>query len=125
MSDQLTILAVDDVDANLRLMRSVLGMENYNVLTAENGVQALSIAESARPDLILLDINMPVMDGLEACQKLKENAALVHIPVIFLTALDDPETVIKGLSLGRSIMLPSLLMPANYCRVCVCTYQPS
>lgn len=95
-----TLLAVDDTPDNLSLMSELL-KDRYKVKIANNGEKALKIAESASPpDLILLDIMMPGMDGYEVCQRLKEQPATRDIPVIFLTAKTDPEDEKKGLDLG-------------------------
>lgn len=95
-----SILVVDDTPFNLTLMSAVLS-KHYNVLTASSGPQALDMLQSTRrPDLILLDIMMPAMDGYEVCRRLKANPATANIPVIFLTAnvaSDDEE---KGFELG-------------------------
>lgn len=82
-----TILVVDDEILNLRLMEGLLEV-NYSVLTSPDGVGAIQKAIESIPDLILLDIMMPVMDGFEVCRQLKENHLTANIPVIFLTSLD-------------------------------------
>ena len=95
-----SILVVDDTPDNLSLMSELL-LERYHVRVANSGERALRIAQSAAPpDLILLDIMMPHMDGYEVCQRLKENAATRAIPVIFLTAKVSAEDEERGLSLG-------------------------
>ncbi len=95
-----TVLVVDDTPDNLSLMSELLEDE-YRVRIANNGAKALKIAGSANPpDIILLDIMMPVMDGYEVCRSLKENAATRDIPLIFLTAKAQVEDEMKGFSLG-------------------------
>ncbi len=94
------VLVVDDVPANVKLLEAKLSAEYYEVITAVNGQQALEVAEAEMPDIILLDVMMPVMDGFTACRKLKENARLRHIPVIMITALDQPSDRVQGLSSG-------------------------
>ncbi|MEI6387178.1 MAG: response regulator, partial [Spirochaetota bacterium] len=95
-----TILVVDDQQQNLVIMGDLL-MGDYMVKIATRGETALRIARSDRkPDLILLDIMMPVMDGYEVCRQLKADPATSVIPVIFLTARIDEEDERKGLSLG-------------------------
>ncbi len=95
-----TVLVVDDTPDTLSLMSNLLEDE-YRVRIATNGTKALKIAISENPpDIILLDIMMPVMDGYEVCQSLKENAATRDIPIIFLTAKADVEYEMKGFSLG-------------------------
>ncbi|MBV8705370.1 MAG: response regulator, partial [Acetobacteraceae bacterium] len=81
------ILIVDDVPANVRLLEAKLAAEYYQVATARDGLEALSMARRWQPDLILLDVMMPGMDGLECCQRLKHDANTAHIPVIMITAL--------------------------------------
>jgi two-component system sensor histidine kinase/response regulator len=83
------ILIVDDVPDNVRLLSNTLSEQSYRVRGVTSGSMALMASRSAPPDLILLDINMPEMDGYEVCQKLKADADTHHIPVIFLSALDD------------------------------------
>ena len=94
------ILLVDDNTTNLQLLRDTLDGYGYKLLAAKNGETALSIARKANPDLILLDIMMPEMDGYEVCKRLKADEATLHIPVIFVTALTDAEDEAKGLELG-------------------------
>ena len=94
------ILLVDDNTTNLQLLRDALDGYGYKLLAAKNGKTALAIAQKANPDLILLDIMMPEMDGYEVCKKLKADEATEHIPVIFVTALTDAEDEATGLSLG-------------------------
>lgn len=85
-----TILAVDDVKMNLDLLVGALG-DRYDLSVATNGATALKLVSETRPDLILLDIMMPGMDGFEVLQKLKENPDTRDIPVIFLSALSEVE----------------------------------
>ncbi|MCE3226844.1 MAG: response regulator receiver modulated diguanylate cyclase [Bacteroidetes bacterium] len=94
------ILIVDDSSENLKLLGNGLKNRNFNVLTALNGKQALALIESKKPDLILLDVMMPVMDGFEVCQRLKSSPQLSTIPIIFLTALNDLQTIKRSLELG-------------------------
>jgi putative two-component system response regulator len=94
------ILLVDDNTTNLQLLRDTLDGHGYKLLAAKNGKTALSIAAKAKPDLILLDIMMPEMDGYEVCKRLKAEKTTHQIPVIFVTALTDAEDEAKGLSLG-------------------------
>ncbi len=97
---RLRLLFVDDVPANTRVLVETLQQE-YDVMIADNGPFALKIAaENPQPDLILLDIMMPGMDGYEVCRHLKDNEATREIPVMFLTALLDEEDEAQGLALG-------------------------
>lgn len=96
--DKSTILVVDDTPENLLLISDLL-RKHYKVKVANNGDRALSIAQAEpRPDLILLDLMMPVMDGYEVCRLLKSNPATSSIPVVFLTASLDNDQ--KGLEIG-------------------------
>lgn len=94
------ILVVDDVPANLDVLRQVLEGEGYQVLLAPNGEVALRNAQRAHPDLILLDVMMPDLNGYEVCRRLKDDADTEDIPVIFITANDDTESLVKGFQVG-------------------------
>ena len=95
-----SILLVDDNPTNLQVLFQTLDGIGCKLLIAKNGEIAISIAGKALPDLILLDIMMPGIDGYEVCRQLKSNAATSDIPVIFLSALGDTEDKVKGLQLG-------------------------
>ncbi len=95
-----SILVVDDIAANRNLLGATLEPHGYEVLLAPNGAAALKVAARARPNLILMDVNMPEMDGYEACRRLKEMPGLAEIPVIFITANDDAESLVKGFQSG-------------------------
>ncbi|MBN8906761.1 MAG: response regulator, partial [Rhodospirillales bacterium] len=99
------ILIVDDVPANMRLLDAKLSAEYYQVATARNGAEALDIARSWQPDLILLDVMMPGMDGYECCRKLKAEAETLHIPVVMVTALGDTSERLRGLEAGADDFL--------------------
>jgi putative two-component system response regulator len=106
-----TILVVDDTPDNLTLVSNLL-KKDYRVRVAISGEKALKIAFSeSPPDLILLDVMMPVMDGYEVCQQLRSNALTVHIPIIFLTAKSEVEDERKGLSLGASDYITKPISP--------------
>lgn len=94
-----TILLVDDISANLELLISYLS-DSYNTPTAKNGVRALKRLKVIKPDLILLDIQMPEMDGYETCRRIKENEETKDIPVIFMSALSETVDKVKGFKLG-------------------------
>lgn len=96
-----TILVVDDEPFNLSLMNEIL-KNNYTVLKANNGPEALGIAFANPPDLILIDVMMPSMDGFEVCRQLKGNAATMHVPVIFITAKNEIKDEELGFSVGAS-----------------------
>ncbi len=95
-----TILIVDDVPANLRLLGDALEGADYRVQAAADGETALRIAAGSKPDLILLDIMMPEMDGMEVCRRLKSEPATADIPVLFVTAKADVGDVVDGLRAG-------------------------
>jgi len=94
------ILLVDDVPANLAVLTSALEPQGYEIFAAPNGTIGLQVAAKARPDLILLDIMMPGLDGLEMCRRLKQNDATRDIPVIFITARGETESVVEGFRAG-------------------------
>ncbi|MBF0381154.1 MAG: diguanylate cyclase [Magnetococcales bacterium] len=96
---QMKILIVDDSPSNIRVLSETLGQE-YHVIYAMNGPDALASAVNGNPDLILLDIMMPGMDGYEVCTKLKANSNTSEIPIIFITALDAEQHETVGLELG-------------------------
>jgi two-component system alkaline phosphatase synthesis response regulator PhoP len=95
-----TILVVDDEQDLLDLIEYNLRQEGYDVLKAENGKDGIQMAKEHMPDLVLLDIMMPQMDGIEVCDRMREDATLSHIPIIFLTARSDEKTEIEGLNKG-------------------------
>lgn len=94
------ILVVDDTPANLRLLSKMMGEHGYSVRQAINGKMALTAVRAVKPDLILLDINMPDMNGYEVCEKLKTNEETGSIPIIFLSALDDAVDKVKAFQIG-------------------------
>jgi signal transduction histidine kinase len=95
-----SILVVDDTIANLRLLADLLKGQNYKVRSVTSGAMALMAASAAPPDVILLDINMPEMDGYEVCRQLKKNSPLKDIPVIVISALDDVFDKVKAFDSG-------------------------
>lgn len=99
------ILVVDDDELNLKLLSSMLESEGYTVSTATNGPDAIEKAASFNPDLIFLDIMMPGMDGYEVCRQLRIKDETNRIPVIFITALDDRDSKLKGLKVGANEFL--------------------
>jgi len=100
-NNKFTILAVDDTPENLDVVKGILSPE-YIVKAATSGPMALKIAEKQKPDLVLLDIMMPDMDGYEVCKRLKENEDTRDIPVIFLTAMDQTTDEKRGFELGAA-----------------------
>lgn len=94
------ILIIDDIPDNIRILSSILVNEGHQISAATNGQQALKLAASCAPDLILLDVMMPDMDGYQTCMALKADPQMSAIPVIFITALADVENETQGLNLG-------------------------
>ena len=90
------VLVVDDVPANVKLLEARLSAEYFDVTTANSGAEALALCERAECDIVLLDVMMPDMDGFEVCRKLKSNPATHHIPVVMVTALDQPSDRVQG-----------------------------
>jgi two-component system cell cycle response regulator len=99
------ILVVDDIPANVKLLEARLMAEYFDVLTASNGRDALDICDRTQVDVILLDIMMPEMDGFEVCERLKSNPRTAHIPVVMVTALDQPSDRVRGLQAGADDFL--------------------
>ncbi len=112
------VLVVDDILANVRLLEAKLAAEYFDVVTAMNGVDALDAVNRTKPDIVLLDVMMPGLDGIEVCRRIKANPATQHIPVIMVTALDQPEDRVRGLEAGADDFLTK---PVNdvalFCRV--------
>ena len=94
------LLVVDDVQTNVLLLKALLGKEGYGILVANNGQEALEVIRNENPDLILLDVMMPGMDGFEVAERLKSDEFRCEIPIIFLTALDDTQSIVNGFKLG-------------------------
>jgi two-component system cell cycle response regulator len=99
------ILVVDDIVANIKLLEARLAAEYFEVVTAMNGPEALAICARGQCDIVLLDVMMPGMDGFEVCRKLKANPRTAHIPVIIVTALDQPSDRVTGLEAGADDFL--------------------
>jgi len=99
------ILVVDDILANVKLLEAKLTAEYFDVLTAMSGTEALEIVQRSLPDIVLLDVMMPGMDGFETCRRIKSNPATQHIPVVMITALDQPSDRVQGLEAGAEDFL--------------------
>jgi two-component system, cell cycle response regulator len=99
------ILVVDDVVANVKLLEARLTAEYFDVVAAMSGPEALAICERGQCDIVLLDVMMPGMDGFEVCRLIKSNPLTVHVPVIMVTALDQPSDRVRGLEAGADDFL--------------------
>ena len=99
------VLVVDDVEVNVRLLEAKLSSEYFTVITASSGRQALELAQSEHPDIVLLDVMMPEMDGFEVCRKLKAEPQTADIPVVMVTALSEVSDRVRGLQAGADDFL--------------------
>lgn len=99
------VLVVDDIFPNVKLLEAKLKGEYFEVITALNGPEGIEKAETQSPDIILLDVMMPGMDGFEVCRRLKENPITTHIPVVMVTALTDASERVQGLEAGADDFL--------------------
>src|SRR5713101_9764161 len=105
VESQAKILVVDDEVDNVRLLEALLLRRGYEVIKARNGAEALQQVEREQPDLILLDVMMPIMDGFEVCKILKDNPETRLIPVVIMTALGQVEDRVKGIEAGADDFL--------------------
>jgi CheY-like chemotaxis protein len=109
-----TIMIVEDDSFVMDIYKTKLSQEGFSVVEAENGTEALKKLKTTKPDLMLLDIIMPYMDGLEVLKKMKENEDTKNIPVILLTNLSQKEEVDKGMSLGaKDYLIKSHFTPSE------------
>ena len=99
------VLVVDDILSNVKLLEAKLTAEYFEVLSASSGEQALTRVAAELPDIVLLDVMMPGMDGFEVCRRIKGNPKLAHIPIIMVTALDQPSDRVMGLDAGADDFL--------------------
>lgn len=112
------VLVVDDILANVRLLEAKLTSEYFEVHTASNGLDALEAIGTFKPDIILLDVMMPGIDGIEVCRRIKSNPETQHIPVIMVTALDQPEDRVQGLEAGADDFITKPVNDAAlFCRL--------
>lgn len=107
------ILIVEDTATNIEILRGTLETEDYKLSFAPNGKIGLEVAELSMPQLILLDIMMPEMDGYEACEKLKANPKTADIPVIFISAKGETDEIVKGFELGAMDYITKPFRPAE------------
>ncbi len=105
------ILIVDDVETNRFVLRDIISGMGYQPILTENGKQALKMVQRIKPQLIILDIAMPEVDGYEVCQKLKGDAHTREIPIIFISAYDEPEDIVKGFTLGGEDYITKPFIP--------------
>jgi CheY-like chemotaxis protein len=94
------VFVVDDSPTNLQILLELLDQQGWYVAIAKSGEEAMKKLQKLRPDLILLDVMMPGIDGFETCRRLKASELTANIPIIFMTALDNPADRVKGLKLG-------------------------
>jgi two-component system cell cycle response regulator len=99
------VLVVDDILSNVKLLEAKLTAEYFEVITAFNGLECLSKMEAGAPDIVLLDVMMPGMDGFEVCRRIKSNPKTAHVPVVMVTALDQPSDRVAGLEAGADDFL--------------------
>src|SRR5271157_3923256 len=99
------VLVVDDIAINVKLLEAKLTSEYFDVLSASSGSAALEIADAELPDVILLDVMMPRMDGFEVCRRLKANPRTADLPVVMVTALSDAANRLRGLEAGADDFL--------------------
>lgn len=102
MNPKPKILIVDDVEANLKVLSVSLTKKNMTVFTAISGEEALKMVDEYKPDVVLLDIAMPGMDGFEVCEQLKNHPEHQSIPIVFLSAKTEAEDIMKGFDLGAA-----------------------
>jgi CheY-like chemotaxis protein len=111
-----SILVVDDEPLARTMMRLILVRAGYEVVEAKDGPEALTIIENDPPDLVILDIMMPGMDGYEVCETLKDNKRTVQIPIVMLSARADASSIKRGIQVGASKYLTKPVMPDDLTR---------
>src|ERR1700760_1703542 len=99
------VLVVDDILSNVKLLEAKLSAEYFEVASAFNGIDALARMDEQAPDIVLLDVMMPGMDGFEVCRRIKANPKTAHVPVVMVTALDQPSDRVAGLDAGADDFL--------------------
>ncbi len=112
----LSILAVDDEPATLKMLGLIVKLKrpDWTFLTAEDGQEALAIAANQSLDLVLLDISMPGMDGLEVCEKMRAMPDLTRVPIVIFTALDTADRREQALAVGATAFWPKTFQPAEF-----------
>jgi len=104
-TNQKTILIIDDQPFFITMQQNMLQRQGYRVVSASTGTEGLAQAKKHKPDIILLDVEMPDLDGIEVCRQVKEDAELKHIPVIILTATQDPKLNERSFKAGAEITI--------------------
>src|SRR5512140_1090826 len=99
------VLVVDDILSNVKLLEAKLSAEYFEVVSAFNGLECLAKIDESVPDIVLLDVMMPGMDGFEVCRRIKANPKCAHVPVVMVTALDQPSDRVAGLDAGADDFL--------------------
>lgn len=107
------ILCIDDDRLLLGLMKDVIEVHGYDALTAHDGPSGVALAKEQRPDVILVDVMMPKMDGFEVCQQLRADPNLKRTPVIIVTAMSDPELKTRGVEAGANLAIPKPFNPTQ------------
>ena len=105
MKEKQTILVVDDLEANRKMISTLITPMGYVIVEAANGEEALQQFQDHRPDLLILDLNMPKMDGYEVCRRLKSNSETMAVPIMVITGLGDDQAHLKALELGANDFL--------------------
>ena len=100
-----TVLIVDDNATARETLVAILEGEGYDLQQAKDGIQALTVLKQIQPDLILLDVMMPAMDGFEVCRRIRATPQLAEVPIILLTALDDRDSLVRGIESGADDFL--------------------
>ena len=99
------ILVVDDLELNVKVLAAKLTAEYFDVVTAMSGAAALEAIERENPDIVLLDVMMPDMDGVEVCRRIRANPKMMHLPIVIVTALSEPADRVRGLDAGADDFL--------------------
>jgi len=107
MSELLTVLIADDNAADRLLLSTIVSRQGHRVITAANGLEALALFAQERPQLVLMDALMPVMDGFEAARRIRRQAGEELVPIIFLTSLSEPEALVQSLEATTSSPSPT------------------
>lgn len=115
-NSEVTVLLVDDNPQNLKVLYETLKDQGYRLLIANEGEKALDLARRHQPEVVLLDIMMPEMDGYEVCQRLKADPEAADCAVVFLSALDDLQAKVKGFSWRRRLHIQAFPVPGSHCQ---------